>query len=135
MHETKVFFDSNIVLYLLSAEPDKANRIEQLMESGGMISIQVLNEITNVARRKLNMSWKNIKELLSVLRNICQLAPFNIETHDKALQIAERYQLSVYDALIVSSALLGGSKILYSEDMHSGLLIDKQLLVSNPFIN
>jgi len=38
---------------------------------------------------------------------------------------AERYGLSVYDAMIVAAALLGGCKTLYSEDMQDGFLIDR----------
>jgi predicted nucleic acid-binding protein len=38
---------------------------------------------------------------------------------------AERHGLSVYDAMIVAAALLGGCKTLYSEDMQDGFLIDR----------
>jgi predicted nucleic acid-binding protein len=56
-----------------------------------------------------------------------------IETHDLGKLIAERYKLSVYDAMIVAAALLGGCDTLYSEDMQDGLLIDNQLRICNPF--
>jgi predicted nucleic acid-binding protein len=50
------FFDSNVPLYVASGDPVKADRAERLIGDGGMISVQVLNEITNVVRRKMGMS-------------------------------------------------------------------------------
>ncbi len=129
----KAFIDSNILLYLLSADADKANRAEKIVRAGGLISVQVLNEITNVARRKLAMSWVEINEVLALIRAICPTEPLTIETHDRGRLVAERYGLSVYDAMIVAAALLAGCKTLYSEDMQDGLLIDHQLHICNPF--
>ena len=103
------------------------------MRAGGLISVQVLNEITNVARRKLAMSWVEINEVLALIRSICPTEPLTIETHDRGRLVAERYGLSVYDAMIVAAALLAGCKTLYSEDMQDGLLIDHQLHICNPF--
>jgi predicted nucleic acid-binding protein len=129
----KAFIDSNILLYLLSADADKANRAEEIVRAGGLISVQVLNEITNVARRKLAMSWVEINQVLALIRSICPTEPLTIEIHDRGRLVAERYELSVYDAMIVAAALLAGCKTLYSEDMQDGLLIDHQLHICNPF--
>ena len=57
MPDPKVFIDTNILLYLLSVDNDKADRAEMILRTGGLISVQVLNEMANVARRKLAMSW------------------------------------------------------------------------------
>jgi predicted nucleic acid-binding protein len=46
--------------------------------------------------------------------------------------LAERYQLGVYDGMIVAAALVAGCTTLYSEDMHDGLVID-QLTIRNPY--
>ena len=107
----KAFIDTNILLYLLSAETDKADRAETIIQAGSLISVQVLNELTNVARRKLAMPWVEINEVLSLIRSICPVMPLTIETHDRGRQIAERYGLNVYDAMIVASALLEGSTL------------------------
>lgn len=134
MPEPKPFIDTNILLYLLSTDTDKADRAETILLTGGLISVQVLNEMTHVARRKLAMSWKEINEILSIIRSMCTAAPLTIETHDRGRLIAERYRLSVYDAMIVASALIGKCNILYSEDMQDGLLVEQQLRICNPFI-
>jgi len=50
------FFDTNVLLYVASGDPAKADRAEELVHAGGTISVQVLNEITNVACRKKGFS-------------------------------------------------------------------------------
>ena len=134
MPAPKAFIDSNILLYLLSADADKADRAEAIVRSRGLVSVQVLNEIANVARRKLGMPWEEINEVLALIRSICPTEPLTIETHDRGRLVAERYGLSVYDAMIVAAALLAGCETLYSEDLQNGLLIDRQLNIRNPFI-
>jgi predicted nucleic acid-binding protein len=133
MSDPEVFIDTSVLLYLLSADNHKADRAEIIVRAGGLISVQVLNEIANVARRKLAMSWMEINEVLALIRSVCPVAPLTTETHDRGMLVAERYGLSVYDAMIVAAGLLGGCKTLYSEDMQDGLLIDHQLRICNPF--
>ncbi len=130
----KAFIDSNIVLYLLSADAAKADRAERVIAGGGVTSVQVLNEVTNVARRKLGMSWAETDEVLAGLRSACSVEPLTTQTHDTGRRLAERYGLSVYDAMIAAAALLAGCANLYSEDMQHGLLIDRKLRICNPFI-
>jgi len=133
MSAAEVFFDTNVVLYLLSADPAKADRAEDLLAIGGIISVQVLNEFSSVASRKLHMSWLEIREVLAQVRAICPVESLSIGTHDRAIMVAERYRLSMYDALIISAALLAGCKTLYSEDMQDGQVIENQLTIVNPF--
>ena len=133
MPETKAFIDTNILIYLLSEDSNKADRAESIVRAGGTINVQVLNELANVTHRKLAMSWMEINELLSLIRSLCSIESLTIETHDLGKFIAERYKLSVYDAMIVAAALLGGCETLYSEDMQDGLLVDNQLRICNPF--
>jgi len=127
------FFDTNVVLYLLSADVAKANRAEELIDLGGTLSVQVLNEFVAVASRKLRMPWSEIRDVLSQIRRVCAIEPITLETHDRALHIAERYGLSIYDALIVAAALLADCKTLHSEDMQDGQVIEGTLRIRNPF--
>ena len=71
MRGTKSFFDTNILLYLLSEESDKADRAEAVLAQGGTISVQVLNEFAAVATRKLGFSYSEIREVLEPIRAIC----------------------------------------------------------------
>jgi predicted nucleic acid-binding protein len=70
---------------------------------------------------------------LTQVRAVCTVEPLSIETHERGLAIAARYGLSVYDAMIVASALLAGCKKLFSEDLQHGQIFERQLTVRNPF--
>ena len=133
MPAAETFFDTNVLLYLLSEDTTKADRAEELVANGGVISVQILNEFAAVASGKLGMSWGEIRDVLTPIRTICEIEPLTIETHDRGIEIAERYGLSFYDAMILASALSAGCKILYSEDLQDGQVIDRQLRIRNPF--
>jgi predicted nucleic acid-binding protein len=133
MSDAEPFFDTSVLLYLLSSEAEKADRVEALLADSGVISVQVLNEFTTVASRKLAMPLADIREILETVRKICRTQPLTVEDHDRAIQIMERYKFSFYDSVIVASALRADCKILYSEDLQHGQVIEKQLTVINPF--
>ena len=103
------------------------------MHGGGTISVQVLNEMANVMRRKLSMPWSEVDEVLTLIRSMCAPEPLTVEIHDRGRLVAERYGLSVYDGMIVAAALVSQCDILYTEDMQHGLVIDGQLRIQNPF--
>lgn len=127
------FFDTNVLVYLTSGEPSKADRAEAIIAGGGSISVQVLNELANVARRKMQMSWDETHALLGTLRGLLTVHPVTVETHDAGLRIAERYGLSINDSMIAASALDAGCDTLWSEDMQHGMKLDEGLRISNPF--
>ncbi|MFO8082817.1 MAG: PIN domain-containing protein [Desulfobacterales bacterium] len=134
MPDPESFIDTNILIYLLSEDTDKTHRAEEIVRAGGRISVQVLNELANVARRKLAMPWKEIEELLDLIQAVCTIDSLTVEIHERGMAVAEQYNLSFYDSLIVAAALLGKCNILYSEDMQDGLLIDQRLRIYNPFL-
>ena len=119
--------------YIFSADAPKANRAEELVASGGQISVQVLNELANVAYRKLRFSWRELIDMTTQMQLVCSVAPPTVETHARGLQMAERYGMSVHDGMIVASALLSGCAMLFTEDMQDGQVIDGQLTIHNPF--
>jgi predicted nucleic acid-binding protein len=127
------FFDTNVLLYVASGDPAKANRAEKLIGAGGTISVQVLNEITNVARRKMGLSWTETRAFLSMLRGLLPVQPLTIEIHETGLALAERHGLSIYDAMIAASALHADCDTLWSEDLHDGIVLDGRLHIANPF--
>jgi predicted nucleic acid-binding protein len=75
------FLDSNVILYLASRQQDKADRAEELIATGGTISVQVLNEIANVSRRKMGMSWVETRDFLSMVGGLLKVEPVTIEMH------------------------------------------------------
>jgi predicted nucleic acid-binding protein len=133
MSDADSFFDTSVLLYLLSADADKADRVEGLLERSGVVSVQVLNEFTAVATRKLGMSFAEVREILDTVRTVCTTYPLTADHHDRGIEIAERYRFSFYDSVIVASALSARCKTLYSEDLQHRQIIEKHLTVINPF--
>ena len=133
MNGGSVFFDTNVLLYLLSADATKANRAEQVLSGGGRISVQVLNEFASVAWRRFGMSFAETREILDVIRSICAVEPLTVQTHERGLAIGERYGFSVYDSTVIASALLADCGILLSEDLQHGQMINGTLTIQNPF--
>lgn len=134
MSATKPFFDTNMLLYLLSADSAKADRAEALLAQGGVLSVQVLNEFAAVASRKLGLSYPEIREMLAPIRTLCTVDSVTLETHERGLQIAERYGFRLYDAMIIAAALIAGCQTLYSEDLQDGQIFEGELTIRNPFI-
>ena len=126
------FFDTNVLLYLLSGDTRKADRAEMALAAGGILSVQVLNEFAAVATRKIGMSIDDVREILAAVRAVCRVVPITEATHDKGIEIAERYRLSIYDAMIIAAALIAECNILLSEDMQDGQMIDGSLEIRNP---
>jgi predicted nucleic acid-binding protein len=127
------FFDTNVLLYLASGDPAKAERAEELIGAGGTISVQVLNEISNVSRRKIGMSWPETRAFLAMMRGLLPVQPLTIEIHEAGLALAERHGLSTWDAMIAASALHADCDTLWSEDMQDGIVLDSRLRIVNPF--
>lgn len=127
------FVDTNVLLYLASGDAVKADRAEAIVAAGGAISVQVLNEFANVARRKMRMSWTDTHAVLSTLRSLLTVHPVTIEVHRSGLALAERYGFSIYDSMIVASALHAGCDTLWSEDMQPGMALDEGLRIVDPF--
>ena len=62
MSAADCFFDTNVLLYLLSKDAAKADRAEALLATGGIVSVQVLNEFASVATRKLAMTFRKFEK-------------------------------------------------------------------------
>jgi predicted nucleic acid-binding protein len=129
-----VFVDTNVLLYVLSADERKANIAEAVLAKGATISVQVLNEAASVCIRKLKMPWPEVHEFLNGVKACCEVLPLTLSLHEQALVLAERFQLSIYDALVCAAALEGQAHTLLTEDMHEGLVLGNLKFV-NPFLN
>ena len=127
------FFDTNVVLYLLSADARKAGIAERELGNGGVVSVQVLNEFASVAVRKFKMPMTEVREALAAVRAACTVVPLTEAAHEKGIELAGRNKLPVFDAMIIASALLAGCQTLLSEDMHDGQIFERRLKIHNPF--
>jgi predicted nucleic acid-binding protein len=127
------FFDTNILIYAFAADDPRSARAEALIADGGVIGVQVLNEFTNVTRRKLRWQWEQIESAITVIEELLGPArPLTTAVHARAVVVARDQELSFYDALIVAAAFDAGCQILYSEDLQHGQKFGA-LKVVNPF--
>lgn len=127
------FLDTNVVVYAFASDR-RSVRAEELLARGGTISVQVLNEFANVARRKLGMTWQEVSDASAAIRVLCErVVDLDVDDHAEALRLAAAHGFAFYDALLLAGALRSGSGILYTEDIQDGLLLDGRLRLVNPF--
>ena len=126
------FLDTNVLLYLLSGDEARADRAEAEIASGGLVSVQVLNEFAAVAVRKLGLSIGEVRIALDAVRAGCDVVPMTEATHDTGLDLAGWHRLPIHDAMILAAATLSGCRVLLSEDFQHGRRFG-ELVVRNPF--
>jgi predicted nucleic acid-binding protein len=130
----KAFFDTNVLVYVVGQKDERTAKAEALVANGGIVSVQVLNELVSVSRGKLGMSWDEIGDALAAIRVLCPSpTPLTIDTHDSGMRIAAKYGFQFYDALIAAAALAAECTTLYSADFQDGQVIEGRLTVRNPF--
>ena len=128
------FLDSNILIYAFSQDPRSETAVA-LLDGKSHIALQGLNEFANVAVRKLRMPFDDIVLASAAIRTlVASIVMPDLAVHDYGLWLAERYQLQLYDGMMLSSALRTDARTFWSEDMHDGLVIDDTLTIRNPFI-
>lgn len=136
---TRPFLDTNLLLYSLDIETGtsrdlRANKAEQILGEGGIVSVQILNEFCDVASRKLKLKWEKITGFLQIFESLCGRAvPLTAESHSAAVGISKRYGYRIYDSLIVASAIGAGCTTLLTEGLQHGQVIDG-LRIQNPFV-
>ena len=135
----KAFIDTNVLIYWVD-DSTRADVVEQLLAQQAVISVQVLNEFANVLRKKRAMPLPDVEALCTTLIDTCDVLDVSVRTHQTALALMARYQLSVYDANIVAAAALSDCAVLYTEDMQDGLNLKlpgsagtNSLVIRNPF--
>lgn len=129
----KAFFDTNILVYAQTTGP-KGILARRLLTADGVISVQVLNEFSNVMRKKSGKSWPEIKAAIADIEAaLADIRPISVQTHRKAMVICEANQLSFYDALIIAAASEAECGLLWTEDLHNGAKI-AGVKIQNPFL-
>jgi predicted nucleic acid-binding protein len=128
------FFDTNILVYAFATDEPKRDIAQEVLASGGVISVQVVNEFANVLRKKQRQEWPRIEAALAVVERWFEtIRPLTLETHRTALPFARFAGIGIYDALIVAAAIEAGCDRLYSEDLQHGRSFGDCVVV-NPFI-
>lgn len=129
--------DSNIIIHAIQRDdPTKATIAKDLLDhfvkAGGSTPRQVLGEI-------LNVGHKRGRPMLDIARTAVRLMEGSLAVIDvdgpalwSASELAQRYKLQFFDAVICTVAKASGASILFSEDMHDGLRVGS-LTIANPY--
>ena len=136
--KTKVFFDSNILVYFADgADPQKQQIAENLIKNAvindnGVISTQSLQEFFAATTRKLLCTKEKAKEYVENFSDSFTVEQVSVPLILKAINISIKNQFSFWDSLILSAAIQSGCIICYSEDLSNGQIIEGVKIV-NPF--
>ena len=132
MAEPRAAIDSNVLVYAIAGTGAKRAAAQDVVGRGGVVSVQALNEVAHVLRRKAGMDLPEIAEALATLRALTEIVPLTEIVHARALDVAASTGYSIWDAAILAAALEAGCNALISEDMQDGRQIDG-LTIRNPF--
>ena len=135
----RLFVDTNVAVYLFDTDaPLKKQRARDIFETRGrdgrlVLSTQVLQEFFVSVTRKLAHPLPE-DEAEAATRDLALLDVVEVEVPMvlRAISLARRHTLSLWDALIVEAALHRGCATLLSEDMQDGRRFG-DLTIENPF--
>jgi predicted nucleic acid-binding protein len=130
------FVDTNIWVYahLETPQDPKGDLARALVESDHrfVVSTQVLNEYY-AAMLKNRIPDLAIQNNLEAMIQHCDVVLVSVPVIRQAHVLKNRYGFSLWDSLVVSSALDAGCPVLYSEDLQHDQRIEGRLVVRNPF--
>jgi len=133
----KIFIDTNILIYAYTEkEIEKQNIALEILYSNRkniVISTQVVNEFSSALIRKYKVKPDILSPRVKEFFTLFNVSLIYYSTIEKAFELIQKYNFSYYDSLIVSSALENECSVLYSEDMHHGLVVENKLKIINPF--
>ena len=136
MTQGACFVDANVWIYafIQSQDLQKHTLSKALLQSHEIvISTQVINEVCVNLVRKANFDEISICSLIDSFYSKYRVVEIAQETLKTASSLRSQYRFSFWDSLIVACALIEKVPILYSEDMHTGLVVENQLRILNPF--
>jgi predicted nucleic acid-binding protein len=133
----RAFVDTNVLVYADDRSDRKRQQAAQRLitrlfeDSAGVISLQVLQEYFAAARRKLGMNAEDLRRRVELYGRF-EVVTSSLDDLLAAIDLHRLHGFSIWDGLIVRSALAGRCSVLYTEDLQHGRRIDGLEFV-NPF--
>jgi predicted nucleic acid-binding protein len=135
----RVFLDTNILVYAYDQhDPRKQNKAQELLTDGIeretlVLSVQVLGEFFNVVTRHIPqpVTSDEAREIIATI-SILPVQEIDLAIVNRAIDTHKMYQITYWDALIISVAERAGCKLILSEDFSDGQAYH-EILVRNPF--
>jgi predicted nucleic acid-binding protein len=134
---SRVALDSNLLIYAeLEPESEKGTRAANLIlraASDGVIPAQVLGEYLRCVQRRVPAAFAEAIRQVSVYRTLFLTPPTTTAILDKAGGLARHHNIQLWDCVICTASVEAGAKVLLTEDMQDGRVIEGLRLV-NPFV-
>lgn len=140
MPGSRVFLDSNIIIYAYDLSAGEKNNIakETLVSlwnsQRGVVSTQVLQELFVALTKKIPkpLDAESAKQIVN------DLLKWDVIVNDgesilEAIEIHLKYKYSFWDSMIIEAAIQSGADLLLSEDLSDGQIING-LTIKNPFL-
>ena len=130
----RVFIDTNLLIYLATAVTEKAEKVDSLIAKSKdtLISTQLLNEFASACFTKNLLAFDEIQRYVHEFNQYFNVATVDFKIISESFDIKRKYKYSWFDCMIIATALLNHSTVLYSEDMQHKQKIGK-LTIINPF--
>ena len=131
------FLDTNILVYAALNQDPRKHRLaallvkDALQMNDGVLSVQVINEFTNILFKKTKRRADEIRKLTEIFSPLNRMDMTAVLVND-AIGIKDRYGIQYYDALIIAAAKQCGCDTILSEDFNDGQVYDG-ILCRNPF--
>lgn len=132
-----VFLDTNVVVYAFDrADPAKQRIAIEVLEGNErlIVSSQVLLESWSVLTRKLADPLDE-NRASEIIDQLCTLPVVSTDPQlvRQAIQTSLRFDIAIWDALIVEAARTAGCHRVLSEDFQAGQDFDG-VVIENPFV-
>lgn len=136
----RVAIDTNVLVYRHDpGEPERQPRARQVMDlikehAHGIVPVQCLAELSNVALRKLEgpPTAEEVLAMVAGFRNLFDIVPLGPDVVNEALRGVRDHQFAYYDAQIWAAARRAQATILVSEDFNPGAVLGG-ITFLNPF--
>jgi len=132
---SRIALDSNILIYNHSLDHENKRLIARdFFKENPVVSSQVISEYLNVMKKNFKMQKLELMQLCSLWLEKCTVQPVILSTIKLAQDLVGKYDLQIFDGIIIAAALEADCDILYSEDMQNGQIIENMLKIVNPFV-
>ncbi len=132
------FLDTNVVVYAFDDdEPEKQERARAVLDAPAtevlVLSAQVLAEFYVTVTRKLArpLAPASAREAVAALSEL-PVVSADADLVLAGIEVSDRYQISLWDGLIVQAAVTAGCETILTEDLADGSLL-AGVRIQNPF--
>ncbi|NIM13487.1 MAG: PIN domain-containing protein [Candidatus Aminicenantes bacterium] len=135
----KSFIDTNIFIYAFEkGESSKKKNAIELIKNEDIYfvsSIQVLSEFVNATIKKNLLSKDKAVETALIIEEEFEIIPLDRAVFLKGMEVFrdKNIYVSLWDSLIIASAILSECSVLYSEDMQHDFVFE-DVKIKNPFL-